>query len=247
MIRFAATDRVGTITLDRAEKRNALTPAMLQAIPELVSQAESEGCRALVLAGDGPTFCAGFDLHLCARSPDGSVMRALLTGLSEAIEALLTGPMPVVAAVQGAAIAGGAALLGGCDLVVAAPSTKLGYPVTRLGVSPAVSGPFAADMVGSGPTRAALLHPELFDAVTGLRLGLVHELAGLGDDVGVLARSRAEALAAKPAAGIRNTRAWLNELGRGLADRERALGVSVGLTGGEEERRRLEGALHGRA
>src|SRR5690606_31084299 len=90
--------------------------------------------RALLLRGEGPVFCAGFDLDACRHDP--LAMRALLTGLSATILALRTCPCPVVIAAQGAAIAGGCALLGGADFVVTDAQARFGYPVTLLGISP---------------------------------------------------------------------------------------------------------------
>lgn len=246
MIGYGTEGAVAVVTLERAERRNALTPGMLDELLNAISRARADDARAMLLRGAGPVFCAGFDLHLCHEAGDGSVMRALLSGLSEAIASLRESPMPVVAAVQGAAIAGGCALLGGCDVVVAHRDARFGYPVARLGVSPAVSGPFASESMGFGGARSTLLDQALFDGTRALARGLVHELVEQASEVDERAEAIARDLAEKPAVGTKATKRWLSELSGSLAAREGALGVSLALTGGAEERRGLEEALRAR-
>lgn len=242
MIRVELQSEVAWVKLCRPDKRNALTPDMLGSLETAVRQAAAGPARAVVLCGEGPAFCAGFDLDLCKDHPDGSVMRALLTGLAGVIAALREQPLPVVAALRGAAVAGGCALLGGCDLVVTHDTAKLGYPVTRLGVSPAVSAPTLAAMLGWGPARARLLDVGLVSGREALRLGLAHESVAEDTLVEPKAGEIARALAAKPARAMHATRAWLARV-EDLADGPwRALRASLELTGGDEERRLLPAA-----
>jgi enoyl-CoA hydratase/carnithine racemase len=144
----------------------------------------------------------------------------------------------VVIAAHGAAIAGGCALLGGGDFVITDTHAKLGYPVTRLGISPAVSSPFLRQMVGDGPARARLLDSELIDGTAACAIGLAHECLDNADAVVPRAMDLARALAAKPSGGLRETKRWLNHLD-GSCDGETihgALHASLGLVGGAEER-----------
>jgi 2-(1,2-epoxy-1,2-dihydrophenyl)acetyl-CoA isomerase len=244
---------VRLITLCRPERRNALTPDGLDALLAAIREAERSDARALVLAGRGSVFCAGFDLDLCKAHPDGSVMRALLSGLARAIAALRVSRLPVVIAAHGAAIAGGCALLGGADFVIADEQAKLGYPVLRLGVSPAVSAPYLRDLVGDGPARERLLDTRLITGLDAHRLGLVHELVAHPDQVMPRALALASELAAKPAHALLATRRWMDEVastlaagsrassprGSGVHHAQAALDVSLALTGGDEERRLL--------
>ncbi len=124
------------IALARPDKRNALTPDMLLALRDRITAKATVAPRVLLLSGQGPAFCAGFDLSLCKDHPDGSVMRALLSGLHDCIAALRSLDIPVVIAAHGSAIAGGCALLGGGDIIITNAQAKIGYPVPRLGVSP---------------------------------------------------------------------------------------------------------------
>lgn len=238
-------DSVGIriLWLDRPDKRNALTPGMLTELVSAAEQAEEAG-EGVLIAGKGQSFCSGFDLAMCQGSPDGAVMRLLLTGLSDACRALRNLDRPVVMAVHGTAVAGGCALLGGADIVVAERGAKLGYPVIKLGVSPAVSAPFLRQSVSDGETRARTLLPEMFTAEQAAERGLVHHLAG--DATGAIDAARNEAfrLAALPSGAYAETKRWLNTLEGVVQHREdeEGLEASLGLVGNEEERERL-GAL----
>jgi methylglutaconyl-CoA hydratase len=231
---------VAEIILDRPDKRNALTPDMLR---ELVRAAEQcnvdDDVRAIVLRGEGRVFCAGFDLDLCR--DDQSVLPALLRELSAAVRALRRARIPVVCAAHGGAIAGGCALLGGADIVVTDMRAKLGYPVTRLGISPAVTTPaLCANVTGSG-ARRLLLAPSLVDGEAAQRLGMAHLVVETPEDVTARAQIEAGKLARKPTSGLQATKAWMNTLD-GTADDhpfDRALEVSLSLSGGEEERELL--------
>jgi len=247
MIRIADDGPVRVITLARAEKRNALTPEMLGEMTRAVRGGPASA-RAVLIAGDGPVFCAGFDLGLCAASPDGSVMRALLSGLSGLIIALREFPGCVVVAAQGAAIAGGCAILGGADVVIADRGAKFGYPVLRIGVSPAVSGPFLGVGVGFGAARALMLDTGLIDGARAEEIGLVHELVDGPGRVMGRAMEVACGLAEKSPTAIAATKRWLNEIEEGMrgVTPERGLAVSVGLTGGEEEREGVDRAVRRR-
>lgn len=242
MILTSIANHVATITLNRPERRNAMTPRMLTdlraAVEEVAPVAPARAdVRALVLAGAGKLFCAGFDLDLCRDHADGSVMRELLTGLSMAVASLRACGVPVVIAAHGAAIAGGCALLGGADFVVADAAAKFGYPVVRLGVSPAVNIPFVRVAMGEGPTRARTLDTRLIDGSEAHRVGLVSDLVATPDQVLPAARALAVSLAAKPPHGLLATRRWMDELSP--ADASRGLAASLALTGGAEERRLL--------
>lgn len=244
MIRTETIEREGrliaAVLLDRPEKRNALTPGMLKALCEALEEAPKTH-DAVVLGGEGKLFCAGFDLSLCKDDPSGGVMRELLTGLSRACAIMRRTEKPVVIAAHGAAIAGGCALLGGGDVVVSDASAKLGYPVTKIGVSPAVSAPFLSYNVGLGVARELLLLPELITGETAHTRGLVHELVQAREEVRERALSIAAGLAGKPPHAYAATKGLLNRL-EGTDDGEAfrlALEASLALTGGEEEQRML--------
>ncbi len=238
MIRSSLANRIATIALGRPEKKNALTPAMLTNLNGAIA-AIDPAAKVLLLCGDGDAFCSGFDLSLCRDNSDA--LRDLLTGLSAAIAALRDLPIPVIIAVHGAAIAGGCALLGGADIVITHADCKLGYPVVKLGISPAVSMPFLMPAVGPSAARARALDPALISGAEAHRIGLAHECLPAASEVLPRASAIAADLAAKPAIGLIATKAWLNELDA-TADPARAsrgLSTSLSLVGSPEERDRL--------
>lgn len=246
MITTSLDNNVYRVTLDRPDRRNALTPDMIGRLVRAIADASQHpGARSILLDGAGPVFCAGFDLELCAQDPDN--LRALLRGLHDAIAGMRASTLPVVVAAHGAAIAGGCALLGGADLVVSHNDCTMGYPVLALGVSPAVSAPFLVQSMHDGGARANTLLPELFDGSRAHTLGLVHVLAADARQVGHVAMERARALADKPAHAVRATKAILGTLDRSgeHARTAGALRASLGLAGNEESRRLL-GAWVGR-
>ncbi|MCC5822490.1 MAG: enoyl-CoA hydratase/isomerase family protein [Phycisphaerales bacterium] len=239
MIRFEILDNLAAVTLSRADKRNALTPDMLESLTGVFERMPGD-IRAVVVSGDGPAFCAGFDLKMCAADQSGETMRQLLTGLSRAVRAMRAIDQPVVLAAHGAAVAGGCALLGGADIVVAERQTRLGYPVAKIGVSPAVSAPFLSSTIADGPARARLLDPDLICAEDARSIGLVHELADGPGATRERANDIARHLAAKPGIGVAATKALCNHLSRHRTDfAMEALTVSLSLAGSEEERERL--------
>jgi enoyl-CoA hydratase/carnithine racemase len=230
---------VALVTLDRRDKRNALTPDMLGnlgRVADLVRSGEGRAA-AVVLAGEGPMFCAGFDLSLCVDDPLASA--DLLTRLSRACRALRRLPMPVVAAAHGGAIAGGCALLCGCDIVVTDAAARLGYPAVRMGLSPVVSGTLLRTLVSPGSARERMLDPALLRGRDAVRVGLAHECVEKPGDVLPRALQIAHELARKPHHALAATKRWLNEIDGSDDDAagERALRASLALAGGEEERR----------
>ncbi len=238
MIRVEACGGVGTIALARPEVRNALTPGMLTDLAAAVKDLGGR-CRCVLVEGEGSVFCAGFDLSLCRASADGAEMRELLSGLDGAVRAMRACPTPVVLACQGAAIAGGCALVAGADFAVADRGARLGYPVVLLGISPAVSAATLCPRVGPGPARVRMLDPGLISGEEAARIGLVSDLVETRGEVGGAARRLAEGLAAKPAGALAATKRWLGELDGTSGIGTDGLEVSLGLTGGAEERRLL--------
>ena len=244
MIRVTTENSVTTIVLDRPEKRNAMLPSMLEGF-ETAVRGIDDRTKAIVVLGAGKVFCAGFDLKACAADASGETLRALLTGLSGCVVAMRACPVPVVLGVHGSAIAGGCAMLGGADVVVADRGAVLGYPVVKIGVSPAVSAPFLMSAVPAGAARALMLDPGLIDGARAFALGLVHELVDEAGDIEKRAMEMGAVLASKPGVGVRSTKALVNEITDGIAGRAgEGLGVSLSRVGSDEEREML-GALWG--
>ena len=203
-------DGLAEIVINRPDKRNALTPAMLDDIAgHGRTLGEDASARAIVVRGEGSVFCAGFDLAMCL--DDEAVLPALLRGLSEACRVLRRAPTPVVIAAHGAAIAGGCALLGAGDLVVTNRGATLGYPVVPLGISPAVTAPLLSGRIGLRGARHRLLDPDLFTGDEARRIGLADLSVDLAEDVVPRAQIEAMKLASKRPGAYAATKRWLNE------------------------------------
>jgi methylglutaconyl-CoA hydratase len=165
------------VTLARPEQRNAFDAAL---IAELAAAFVDVGrARAVVLAGDGPSFCAGADVEWMRSSVDLSYDEnvADAMALRRMLEAIDGCPAPVVARVQGHALGGGVGLVACADIAVAAEDAAFGFSEAKLGIVPAVISPFALAKIGPSAARRYFVTGERFDAATALRIGLVHEVA----------------------------------------------------------------------
>jgi methylglutaconyl-CoA hydratase len=165
------------VTIAKPERRNAFDAALIAELTEAF--ADVGDARAVVLAGDGPSFCAGADVEWQRSSIDLSYDENVEDALRlyRMLETIDTCPAPVVARVQGFALGGGSGVVACADIVVAGPDAVFGFTEVRLGIIPAVISPFVLDRIGSGAARRYFLTGERFAAETALRIGLVHELA----------------------------------------------------------------------
>lgn len=186
------------IALARPEVRNAFDAALIQQLAEAF--VDVGRARAVVLSGDGPSFCAGADVDWMRASVDldydANVADAM--ALRRMLEAVDSCPAPVVARVQGHALGGGAGLVACADIAVATEDAVFGFSEVKLGVVPAVISPFALAKIGPSAARRYFVTGERFDAGTALRIGLVHEVAH--DLDATLERLLAELLTAGPRA-----------------------------------------------
>jgi methylglutaconyl-CoA hydratase len=171
-------DGVRRITLNRPERRNAITPEMQVELIAAMEEAAAGDCRVVVFGGAGEAFCAGLDLSALQRMNDKSAAEhtADATRVARLFRTLYELPKPTIALVQGPAIAGGTGLATMCDFTLAAPGAKFGYTEVRIGFVPAVVSAFLVLQIGEKQARDLLLTARLFSAEEGLRLGLVNEV-----------------------------------------------------------------------
>jgi len=165
------------ITMARPDRRNAFDAAL---IAELAEAFVAVGrARAVVLAGEGPSFSAGADVAWMRSSVDLSYEEnvADANALRAMLEAIDGCPAPVVAGVQGHALGGGAGLVAAADIAIAASDAVFAFSEVKLGIIPAVISPFALARIGPGAARRYFVTGERFDAETALQIGLVHEVA----------------------------------------------------------------------
>ena len=206
--------------LNRAEAHNAFDASLIAELRSTFAAFERESpseLRAVVLAGEGPTFCAGADIDWmrAAMSLDVEGNEQDAMAMADMFEAIDTCPVPVIARVQGAALGGGMGLCAVADIVIAESAARFGFTETRLGILPAVISPFVIAKIGESHARALFPGGRRFDAVRAQRIGLVHEVVE-GDvalDLAVDA-AIADILASGPTA-VRAAKAIVREV-RGL-------------------------------
>ncbi|HVT27980.1 MAG TPA: enoyl-CoA hydratase/isomerase family protein [Lacipirellulaceae bacterium] len=187
------TSSIGTIVLNRPDRRNALTRSMLAQLREALGDLHLEKrVRAIVITGAGTAFCAGMDLHemhAAATLPDDEKNQDwgdTAESYREVVTQMIELPKPIIASVNGPAVAGGAGLVLASDIVVAAPSAQFGLPEPRRGIIAGVVAPLLAFRVGGGAAARLLLTSALYSAQEAHRLGIYHELI---DENRVWARS----------------------------------------------------------
>jgi methylglutaconyl-CoA hydratase len=234
-LRIERDGAVLRVTLARPERRNAFDAALIAELHEAF--ADVGDARAVVLAGDGPAFCAGADVEWQRSSIDLSydenVEDALrLYRMLEAIDAC---PAPVVVRAHGYVLGGGSGLVACADVAVAAPDAVFGFTEVKLGIIPAVISPFVLPRIGAA-ARRYFLTGERLGAETALRIGLVDEIAD--DPDAAVERVLAELLTSGPEA----TRAAKRLVRTGPRD-EATTEVAAGLRTSEEGQEGLRAFL----
>ncbi|HEY6903975.1 MAG TPA: enoyl-CoA hydratase-related protein [Candidatus Acidoferrales bacterium] len=168
-----------TITLNVPEKRNAISSQMVAELLGAFQQAEEGPARVVILTGSGKAFCAGMDLgelqELGRETQEKNIEDA--RRLSKMLYRLYSFPKPVIAAVNGPAIAGGCMLATLADFTVAVPEAKFGYPEVKLGFMPALVVVFLRRQIADRAARALLLTGRIIGATEAYRIGLVAEIA----------------------------------------------------------------------
>ncbi len=172
---------VARVTLSKPERHNAFDASLiaeLRAAFGTLGREEPASLRVVVLAGDGPTFCAGADIAWmrAALTLDTEANEQDAMAMADMFEAIDTCPVPVIARVQGAALGGGMGLCAVSDLVIAESGARFGFTETRLGILPAVIAPAVIAKIGETNARALFPGGRRFDAFRAQRIGLVHEV-----------------------------------------------------------------------
>ena len=231
-----------SIELARPEARNALSRELiLQLMSAIEAVSGDQSARALVLSGEGKSFCAGMDLRAVADDP--IAMGEMLRELSHVSRAIRRLSIPTIARVQGAAIGGGCGLMVVCDFAITHPEAKLGYPEVDLGICPAVVAPWLMKKIGAGAARAMLLAGGTMSGDEGFRRGLATHLVA-ESQIAATAQTLAERLAKGGPNAIAATKHWLNKLDGSLDDAiaDEAAEISARIIAGEEAQSRLRAA-----
>ncbi len=182
LVKVHVHQAAGTIILNRPDKRNALSRRMLREIGQALSDLHQQrSVRAVILTGAGPAFCAGMDLHEMAETARQERPHAQwhedAIAYQELVLQMLEFPKPIIAAVNGPAVAGGCGLVLASDLVLGAPQARFALPEPMRGIVAGMVAPLLVFRLGASHAARLLLTAQAIDAQEAWRIGLVHVLA----------------------------------------------------------------------
>ena len=177
-LHLAHDGNIATITLNRPEKRNAISYELIEELLTALDEVGNSSALVLILTGAGKAFCSGMDLEelkaLVGRSPEQSLKDS--ETMARLFRSLYDFPRPTISAVNGAAIAGGCGLATLCDFTLSAPEAKFGYTEVRIGFIPAIVSTFLLRQVGEKHARDLLLTGRVIGAEEAYRIGLINEV-----------------------------------------------------------------------
>ena len=179
-VNYSCQERVGFITLNRPEKRNALNAQFVTELKEAFTHAEKDtDCKVIVLKAKGDAFCAGADLAYLQELQSNSYDKNLAdsTHLMELFQQIYTLPKVVIAQVQGHAIAGGCGLASVCDLAIATTESKFGYSEVKIGFIPAIVSVFLIKQIGVAKSKELLLTGKIVSAEDAQSFGLINKVS----------------------------------------------------------------------
>ena len=190
-INYDLSERIGTITLNRPDKRNALNRELITELQQAFDlTAGDDNVKVIVLRANGPAFSAGADLDYLKAIRSGTYEENLVDSqrLGTLYRTIYAHPKPTIAMVKGAAVAGGCGLITVCDFILATSASRFGYSESRIGFVPALVMIFLLKRVGEVHARRMLLSGELISADEALRVGLITDVLE-SDDIETRVRS----------------------------------------------------------
>lgn len=211
-VQLAYDGQVATLTLNRPEKRNAISFELIDDLLRALDEVAKSDAIVLIVTGAGKAFCSGMDLEnlkaLLGRTPEENLQDSQT--MAKLFRSLYEFPKVTIAAVNGAAIAGGTGLALLCDFTIAVPEAKFGYTEVRIGFVPAIVSTFLLRQVGEKQARDLLLTGRIFDAEEAVRMGLLSEIVP-AEKLMTRAQELAGILTANSAASLRATKKLLND------------------------------------
>src|SRR5436309_2961571 len=199
------------ITLNRPDKRNAISFELVEELLRALDEIEKSDAQVLIITGAGKAFCAGLDLDdlkaLVGKSHEENVKDSAF--MARLFRRIYEFPLPTIAAVNGAAIAGGTGIATMCDFTLAVPDAKFGYTEVRIGFVPAIVSSFLVMQVGHKIARDLLMTARLFDAAEAYRFGLVNEIVQ-ADNLMPRALETAKQLLENSPSSVRAAKALIN-------------------------------------
>jgi methylglutaconyl-CoA hydratase len=218
-LQLAYDSGIATITLNRPDKRNAISFELIDDLLRALDEVEASDALVLIVTGAGKAFCSGMDLEnlqaLLGRSPDENLKDS--QSMVRLFRSLYEFPKVTIAAVNGPAIAGGTGLALLCDFTLAVPEAKFGYTEVRIGFVPAIVSTFLLRQVGEKQARDLLLTGRILGAEEAMRMGLINEIVA-PEKLLTRARELAALLIANSPASLRATKKLLSDHGRAELD-----------------------------
>ncbi|MDP9018544.1 MAG: enoyl-CoA hydratase-related protein [Candidatus Eremiobacteraeota bacterium] len=203
VLELSTAGSVAHVRLARPEVRNAFNAELIAQLHQTFDRLSADqAIRAIVLSGDGKTFCGGADINWMRGSLELSRDENVADAqrMSDMFRAIDTCSKPVIAKIHGAALGGGAGLVAVCDVAITSDETVFGFTETKLGILPAVISPFVLAKIGQSHARALFLTGERFNAVRAAIIGLVHEVVALTELDSAVERILNEIQTASPTA-----------------------------------------------
>jgi methylglutaconyl-CoA hydratase len=218
---YAESQRIATITLNRADKRNAISYELIDDLIAALKQAADSSAQVVILTGAGKAFCSGMDMdnlkQLTGRTHEQNIQDS--ETMASLFRALYDFPKPTIAAVNGPAIAGGTGLATLCDFTLAVPEAKFGYTEVRIGFVPAIVSSFLIANIGEKRARDLLLTGRIFSADEAHKLGLVNEIVAPEELIPRAQELAAQLLENSPAS-LQATKKLLSSYTREQLDRQ---------------------------
>jgi methylglutaconyl-CoA hydratase len=226
-LKLQTSGDIATITLSRPEKRNAISTEMMNDLMGALGDIEADSARVAILTGEGKAFSSGMDLAaleaLATHSPAENLEDA--RRFARLLRRIWSFPKPTIAAVNGAAIAGGCGLATLCDFTLASPEATFGYPEVRIGFLPANVAIFLMRQIAEKHARDLLLTGRIIDAAEAQRMGLVNQIV-LGAELMAAAQTLAAALLASSPTSLLKTKKLLCDIAAPEVDRELELAIA---------------------
>jgi methylglutaconyl-CoA hydratase len=214
-VQLAYEARVATLTLNRPEKRNAISFELIDDVVRALDEVAKSDAIVLIVTGAGKAFCSGMDLDnlkaLLGRTPEQNLQDSQT--MVQLFRSLYEFPKVTIAAVNGPAIAGGTGLALLCDFTLAVPDTKFGYTEVRIGFVPAIVSTFLLRQVGEKQARDLLLTGRIFGSEEAARMGLINEIVP-ATNLMARARELAALLTENSASSLRATKQLLTDHAR---------------------------------
>jgi methylglutaconyl-CoA hydratase len=228
-LKLETSGAVATLTLNRPGKLNAISTEMIEEVLAALAETDASAAHVLILTGEGNAFCSGLDLDdlkaMAQQSPERHMEDS--RHMARLYRQIWSFSKPTIAAVNGAAIAGGCGLATLCDFTISASTATFGYPEVRIGFIPAIVSVFLTRQIGEKNARDLLLSGRIIDAAEAHRMGMLTKVVPASGVMNA-ARAQAKPLLAGSPASLLKTKKLLCNLSAPELDRELELAIAAG-------------------